>query len=156
MAQGAKEKLLAISEAVGARVWVRAEKVKVKLPSLLPVRNVVPVPHEVRTRPEELIYALSFMIVISLIQLPYEYIDGNPIPTVIFKGQPTTFHAFILSLVFSFSGSACAMMLREHYPKAAGYCRRFGLFAFSLAFSVFLWAAIPDAFRLLSSLTSSS
>nr|DAD31581.1 TPA_asm: hypothetical protein HUJ06_010432 [Nelumbo nucifera] len=126
-------------------------QVNLKAPSLLPITNKLP--HEVRTRPEELICALSFMTVVSLIQLPYEYIDGNPIPTIIFGGQPSTFHAFLLSLVFSFSGAACTMMLREDYPKAARYCRRFGIAAFFVAVLIFLWAALPDAVRLFSSLT---
>ncbi|KAK2976382.1 hypothetical protein RJ640_008092 [Escallonia rubra] len=64
---------------------------------------------------EEVICGVTFVTIFALLQLPCEKIQGSRVPTVIFKGKPTIFHAFVVSLDFAFTaavqerqeGSAC-------------------------------------------------
>ncbi|KAL7249888.1 hypothetical protein ACSBR1_011965 [Camellia fascicularis] len=67
----------------------------------------------IRTRVLEFILVASFTITTLLLIIPFEYIDGNPVPTVFFKGLPTTFQAFVVCLVFSFSGSLSALLIHD-------------------------------------------
>ncbi|CAK9157370.1 unnamed protein product [Ilex paraguariensis] len=43
--------------------------------------------------------------------LPYDMIGKNRVPTIFFKGHPSTFHAFIISIMFAFSGSFSSLFL---------------------------------------------
>ncbi|KAL7232135.1 hypothetical protein ACSBR2_010202 [Camellia fascicularis] len=101
---------------------------------------------------EELVFAMSYMMVTFILQLPMEYIDGNPVPTVIFHGHPTTFHVFVLGLCASFSGSIGTMELRKREPKLARYYRVVAVGAMAVTLAVFLWAAVPAGFCFLCSL----
>ncbi|KAL7218548.1 hypothetical protein ACSBR2_011753 [Camellia fascicularis] len=67
----------------------------------------------IHTRVLEFILVASFTITTLLLIIPFEYIDGNPVPTVFFKGLPTTFQAFVVCLVFSFSGSLSALLIHD-------------------------------------------
>ncbi|CAL5407174.1 unnamed protein product [Camellia sinensis] len=51
-----------------------------------------------KSKPEllESIVIASFTIVTVLVILPCKYINGSPVPTVIFKGLPFTFQAFVV------------------------------------------------------------
>ena len=89
---------------------------------------------------EELVFALSYLMGISLWQFPMEYIDGNPVPTVVFHSNPSTFHAFVVGLCLSFSGSVGALELRKRNPKIAGYYRVFSVGAMAVTVAVLLWA----------------
>ncbi|CAL5336206.1 unnamed protein product [Camellia sinensis] len=66
-----------------------------------------------QTRVLESILITSFAIVTVFTILPCEYIDGSPIPTLIFRGRPSTFHAFVAFLVFAFSSSLNALLIHN-------------------------------------------
>ncbi|GFY86835.1 hypothetical protein Acr_05g0004740 [Actinidia rufa] len=95
---------------------------------------------------EELVFGLSYLMAISLWQVPMEYIDGNPVPAVVFHGKPTMFHAFVVGLCLSFSGSIGALELRKRSPKVAAYYKVFAIGAMAVTVAVLLWAAVPAAF----------
>ncbi|XAR51600.1 hypothetical protein NMG60_11006272 [Bertholletia excelsa] len=97
--------------------------------------------------PEEIVLGLSYLMGTSLFQLPMENINGNPVPTVIFGGRPTIFHAFVIGICASVCGAVGAFELRRRDPKLAGYYRRFAVGAMALTLSVLLGAALTDAFR---------
>ncbi|TKY69476.1 hypothetical protein E2542_SST05750 [Spatholobus suberectus] len=71
----------------------------------------------------ECVLGLCFTVITILLQLPYEYIDNNPVPTVIFKGRPKTFHAFILCIIFAFSGATNALVAfnKSRFSRFCGY-----------------------------------
>ncbi|CAK9134055.1 unnamed protein product [Ilex paraguariensis] len=105
-----------------------------------------------RRRYEEHLFAIAYMTIMSLWQLPMEYIDGNYVPTVIFKGQTKTFQTFVFGLTMSVIGSVCAIVLRQRDPTMARYYRLFAVGAMAVAVVFFLWAAVPAAFWWLASL----
>ncbi|XP_057478292.1 uncharacterized protein LOC130765787 isoform X2 [Actinidia eriantha] len=88
---------------------------------------------------EELIFGISFMTVFGILQLPYEEIGGNPVPTVIFKDNPSFFHAFLLCLNFAFTGAVITISLREGYPKVARHGRRLAVACMAAAGGILLW-----------------
>ncbi|RZB91281.1 hypothetical protein D0Y65_023616 [Glycine soja] len=55
--------------------------------------------------------------------LPYEYIDNNPVPTIVFKGRPRTFHTFIIFIIFAFSGATNALVAfnKSIFSRLCGY-----------------------------------
>ncbi|KDP44252.1 hypothetical protein JCGZ_05719 [Jatropha curcas] len=93
--------------------------------------------------------SLAAGIIVKL--LPYEYTDrGDPVPTGIFKGLPvTTFHVFVISIIFSFAG-AFSSLLTSGRPKNANYekfCRYYSLVFSALAIAILVRAAIRLTFR---------
>ncbi|KAK7268703.1 hypothetical protein RIF29_21409 [Crotalaria pallida] len=89
----------------------------------------------------ELVLALCFTVLIILQRLPYEYIDFNKVPTtVIFKGRPTTFHSFIICIVFSFSGATSALIVSSHKPRFARFCGYYSMASMYSAFLILSWA----------------
>ncbi|KAG6751212.1 hypothetical protein POTOM_045731 [Populus tomentosa] len=62
------------------------------------------------------ILIITFTTGMFLNLLPQENIDGNPVPTVIFKGHASIFHAFVISVIFAFTGSFCSLMI-DKKPK---------------------------------------
>ncbi|CAK7323700.1 unnamed protein product [Dovyalis caffra] len=77
--------------------------------------------------------------------LPYEYGDGNPVPTIIFKDLPSTFHAYVISIIFAFTGSFSSLLIRDKV-KYAKY-EKFSRF-YSLVFMVFAVAILVYAVSL--------
>ncbi|CAL5336173.1 unnamed protein product [Camellia sinensis] len=69
---------------------------------------------QIETRVLESIVIASFTIVIVLVILPCEYTNGSPVPTLIFKGLPFTFQAFVVSLAFAFAASLSALLIHDH------------------------------------------
>ncbi|KAK3420781.1 hypothetical protein EUGRSUZ_G01572 [Eucalyptus grandis] len=94
-----------------------------------------------RTRVEELILVLSFMAAFLLLQLPFEEVDGNPVPRVVFSKRPACFHAYLLALNFAFTGAVMTMSLRKKCPKAAALCRRLACLAATAAVGALAWSA---------------
>lgn len=92
---------------------------------------------------EEYVFSVSYVIGMSILYLPKEYIDGNPVPTVIFKGQPKTFHSFLLGLIGAFTCAVSTLYIRAPSPKVAGYYRRFAVFFMAASLLTALWAAGP-------------
>ncbi|GAB4840190.1 hypothetical protein Ancab_020955 [Ancistrocladus abbreviatus] len=93
---------------------------------------------------EEAISKLAFLTVIMLLQLPFERIDGNLVPTVIFKGRPFYFQAFVVALCFAFCGGPVTVSLREDHPKVARYYRRFTFASMTCAISIVTGLGIYD------------
>lgn len=101
------------------------------------------------TQIEELILGISIGITLALVKLPYEKIDGNPVPTIIFKDKPGLFHAFILALNFSFFGSVITISLRERYAKVARYPLTLAVVSMATAFGILTWLIVPMSSKLL-------
>ncbi|GMH15238.1 hypothetical protein Nepgr_017079 [Nepenthes gracilis] len=103
-------------------------------------------------RVEKTASMVAFLSIFCMLQLPRELIDGEPVPTVIFKGRPSYFHAFVLLLLCTFSCGFIAILLRPLHPKVAGYCRCVTLFSLIAAVAIFCGLAIvnPPPFSSLS------
>ncbi|GMP53493.1 hypothetical protein CsSME_00018940 [Camellia sinensis var. sinensis] len=99
-----------------------------------------------RTRVLESILIASFTIVTVFIILPCEYIDGNPIPTLIFKGCPSTFYAFLVFVVFAFSSSLNALLIHNKPLILAKLCQCISIASMISALSLLLWAMINFTF----------
>ncbi|KAL7186127.1 hypothetical protein ACSBR2_027975 [Camellia fascicularis] len=61
----------------------------------------------------ESILVISFTIATILIIVPCEYINGSPVPTIIFNGLPSTFHCFLVSVIFSFSFALSSLLIHD-------------------------------------------
>lgn len=92
---------------------------------------------------EKLILWASVVTVLGLVQLPYQKIDGNPVPTVVFKNSPSLFHAFILSLNFAFFGSFVTISLRERYPRLARCCLLLAVVSMTVGVAILAWLMVP-------------
>lgn len=77
----------------------------------------------------------------GLTLFPYdEDSDGNRIPTIVFKGQASRFHAFVLFIMFGFTASLSALLSYDR-PKVARVFRRCSVICLSCATAVLLYAA---------------
>ncbi|KAK9276664.1 hypothetical protein L1049_006200 [Liquidambar formosana] len=81
----------------------------------------------------------SSIIAAALIQLPYEQINGNLVPTVIFRGLPSTFHSFVVSVIVAFSGAFVALMI-PNKPKISRFCGYYSMAAMLSAVGLLIWA----------------
>nr|DAD19973.1 TPA_asm: hypothetical protein HUJ06_021436 [Nelumbo nucifera] len=90
---------------------------------------------------DKVIFVLSSVAVVISTQLPSEYIDGNPVPRVLFTGRPFTFHAFLTSLTFALTGSLCAILLRQVYTKSARTFRCLSIVSVAAALAILAWLA---------------
>ncbi|KAE8648779.1 hypothetical protein Csa_009128 [Cucumis sativus] len=75
-------------------------------------------------------------------------VNGNLVPAIIFKGLPSTFHAFLLSIVMAFSGAFNALMLATNKPKIAKFCSYYSLGFMVSAVVLFFWAVFQTVFNL--------
>lgn len=91
---------------------------------------------EVETAISKFILSASFSTATILFLLPYVHQDGNyQVPTKLFRSSPLAFHAFVIFLIFAFSGSYIALLFPDE-PKISRLC---GCFSFvSMASSVAL------------------
>ena len=87
----------------------------------------------------ECILGLCFTVITILLQLPYEYIDENPVPTIIFKGRPTTFQAFVVCIIFAFSGATNAIVA-SNKPRFARFCGYYAMASMASALVILWWA----------------
>jgi len=94
---------------------------------------------------EEIVLGVAFIGVFGLVQLPYDKIDGNPVPTIIFKSKPTFFHAFVLSLNFAFTAAVLTMSLRDVYPRVASYCRQLAILSIGTAGGILMYLLLPSS-----------
>lgn len=93
------------------------------------------------------ILCCSFKTVTLILLFPYEQVNGNPVPTVIFKGLPSTFHAFLLSTVMAFSGAFNALMLSANKPKIARFCSYYSMAFMASAVVLLIWAVYQTVFN---------
>lgn len=87
----------------------------------------------------QLILFVSFTTATVVIQVPHEYINGAPIPTVL-KGRPSTFSAFIISIILAFSTAFSALIMfrkMENIARITGYC---SLIFMASAMALLMWA----------------
>ncbi|KAJ7943269.1 Na(+)-translocating NADH-quinone reductase subunit D (Na(+)-NQR subunit D) like [Quillaja saponaria] len=92
---------------------------------------------------------VSIATALALIQFPYQKINGNPVPTIIFNDKPTLFHAFILSLNFSFFGSFTTITLRDRHPRLARCCLLLAVVSMAIGAGIVLWLTVPMSFKLI-------
>ncbi|KAG5080624.1 hypothetical protein AAZX31_02G175800 [Glycine max] len=87
----------------------------------------------------ECVLGICFIVMTILLQLPYEYIDYNPVPTIVFKGCLRTFHAFIIFLIFSFSGATNALVAfnKSRFSRLCGY---YAIASMASSLAILLWA----------------
>ena len=71
--------------------------------------------------------------------LPREQVDGSPVPTLVFKDQPTVFHAFLISIMFSFTGALTALLI-QHRPRIERLCRVYAMASMLSALAILLSA----------------
>lgn len=83
---------------------------------------------------------ISSVAATSLPWLQYkEDSQGNRFPTTIFKGQASSFHAFVLLVMFGFSASFSALFCYER-PKVASIFRSCSVIFVAAAAAVFIYA----------------
>ncbi|EEF28897.1 conserved hypothetical protein [Ricinus communis] len=90
---------------------------------------------------DEVIFTVSCLTTIAILYLPMEYIAEKPVPSVIFHGHPSMFHAFLICLMGSCFGSVCSIHLRERSPKVGKFYHFFGVLSMVFSLAVFLFAA---------------
>ena len=95
---------------------------------------------------EEVILGISVGVAFSLTQFPYEKINGGLVPTIIFKGRPSSFHTFILALNFAFFGSFVTINLRQIYPRIARCSLLLAIISLALVIGIPLWLMLPAQF----------
>lgn len=92
---------------------------------------------------EEYILCVSYVIGMSTRYLPAEDIDGHPIPTIFFRGQPNTYYSFLLGILGAFSCAITTIYIRQPTPKLAAYVRRFATVFMASTLLLAVWAAGP-------------
>ena len=97
---------------------------------------------------QEPILCASVATVIVLTQFPFESIDGNPVPTILFKNKPYFFQSFILAINFSFFGSVTTIFLRRKHPTIARYCHLLAVVSMSMATGILTWLVAHDAVQI--------
>ncbi|XVF85713.1 hypothetical protein PTKIN_Ptkin17bG0139300 [Pterospermum kingtungense] len=95
---------------------------------------------EIQTTILESIKFISFTIATILILLPHEYVNGNPVPTIVFKGHPATFHAFTICIIFAFSGAFCALLMVPKNPIITRLCGCYSIASMASALCLFIGA----------------
>ncbi|KAK9997480.1 hypothetical protein SO802_022166 [Lithocarpus litseifolius] len=71
--------------------------------------------------------------------LPHEQVDGSPVPILVFKDQPKAFHAFLISIMFSFTGAFSALLIQRR-PRVERFCRVYAMASMILAIAILLYA----------------
>ncbi|KAI8012507.1 hypothetical protein LOK49_LG06G01072 [Camellia lanceoleosa] len=96
----------------------------------------------IRTRFLETILITSFLFATILLVIPYQYKNGNPVPTVIFNGIPSSwFHAFVVSLVYAFTGALTALLIHDTAAAfLARFCELVSILCMTSAVSLLVWS----------------
>ncbi|KAK9997471.1 hypothetical protein SO802_022157 [Lithocarpus litseifolius] len=92
-----------------------------------------------------IIYASCTMGTMFML-LPHEQVDGSPVPTLVFKDRPIAFHAFLISIMFSFTGALTALLI-QHRPRIERYCRVYAMASMLSALAILLYATALWGFR---------
>ncbi|KAF3959047.1 hypothetical protein CMV_016103 [Castanea mollissima] len=85
-----------------------------------------------------IIYASCTLGTIFML-LPHEQVDGSPVPILVFKDQPKAFHAFLISIMFSFTGAFSALLIQRR-PRVERFCRVYAMASMMLAIAILLYA----------------
>ncbi|KAI8012633.1 hypothetical protein LOK49_LG06G01017 [Camellia lanceoleosa] len=103
----------------------------------------------IRTRFLETILIISFLFATILLVIPYQYENGNPVPTVIFNGIPASgFHAFVVSLVYAFTGALTALLIYDTAASSflARFCELISILSMTSALFLLVWSLITFSF----------
>ncbi|KAL7218535.1 hypothetical protein ACSBR2_011740 [Camellia fascicularis] len=95
----------------------------------------------IKTNILESILVASFTITTLLIILPSEFINGSPVPSLIFKGLPSAFHAFVVCLVFAFSGAFSALLIHDT-SFIAKFSKYSSMASMTSALALLIWAIV--------------
>ncbi|KAJ0092538.1 hypothetical protein Patl1_26736 [Pistacia atlantica] len=93
----------------------------------------------------------SFLFVFILWLLPHRFENGSIVPTIIFQ-HPFMFHAFVISIIFSFTG-AFSLLLLGNKPKIATIRRCYfvvSILCMASALSILACALFLESCRLVS------
>ncbi|KAL7218574.1 hypothetical protein ACSBR2_011773 [Camellia fascicularis] len=103
----------------------------------------------IRTRFLETILITSFLFATILLVIPYQYKNGNPVPTVIFNGIPISgFHAFVVSLMYAFTGALTALLIHDTAAGSflARFCELVSILCMTSAVSLLVWSLFTLSF----------
>ncbi|GFZ16199.1 hypothetical protein Acr_25g0006080 [Actinidia rufa] len=64
--------------------------------------------------------------------IPYEHTGRHQVPKIIFKDRPSTYHAFILSVMFAFSGAFSTLFVHNK-PKMERMCQFYSMISMASA-----------------------
>ena len=78
--------------------------------------------------------------------LPHEQVDGSPVPTLVFKDRPTAYHAFLISIMLSFTGAFSAFLI-QHRPRIERFCKAYAMTSMVSAIAILLYATDLWGFR---------
>ena len=71
--------------------------------------------------------------------VPHEQVDGSLVPTLVFNDRPTAYHAFLISIMFSFTGALSALLI-QHRPRIERFCRAYAMASMISALAILLYA----------------
>ncbi|KAH0724698.1 uncharacterized protein LOC125875477 [Solanum stenotomum] len=97
---------------------------------------------------QDALYRIAFLTAIAIFQLPFERINEDLVPTVIFTRKPLLFQAFVFSLMFAFSGSMASESMKENQPKIALLCHKLAIFSVAVAGGVFALSSLLSFYNI--------
>ncbi|KAL7218579.1 hypothetical protein ACSBR2_011778 [Camellia fascicularis] len=103
----------------------------------------------IRTSFLEKILITSFLFAEILLVIPYQYKNGNPIPTVTFNGIPSSgFHAFVVSLVYAFTSALTTLLIHDTVADSflARFCELVSILCMTSALSLLVWSLFTLSF----------
>ncbi|KAH7554374.1 hypothetical protein ACOSP7_028367 [Xanthoceras sorbifolium] len=98
---------------------------------------------------DELIFHASCVMVMLLLLLPMKNVNGKPVPTVVFDGLPSIFHAYLVCLMGACYASVCSIYTRDIKPKIAWFYSAFALAFMALSLVLLFLAAALAGIRFL-------
>ncbi|KAL7240759.1 hypothetical protein ACSBR2_006412 [Camellia fascicularis] len=98
-----------------------------------------PAPRSASTTTSVCILLVTAFVAVVLRLIPYECIGRNRVPVFPFKGLPSTFHGFVISIMFAFSGAFGALLVSNN-PKISRLFRYFSTVSMASAFAFLISA----------------
>ena len=92
----------------------------------------------------ESILFICFATANILVALPFEQVESNRVPTVVFKGLPSAFHAFVISLIFAFNGAFCGLIIHNYQPKIVRIFSYHSIVSMASAICILVFAIFQD------------
>ena len=78
--------------------------------------------------------------------LPHEQVDDSLAQIVVFKDQPMAYHAFLISIMLSFTGAHSSLLI-QHRPRVERFCRVYAMASMISALAIVLYATVHWGFR---------
>ena len=92
-----------------------------------------------------IIYASCTMGTMFML-LPHEQVDDSLVPIVVFKDQPIAYHAFLISIMLSFTGAHSSLLI-QHRPRVERFCRVYAMASMISALAIVLYATVHWVLR---------